>query len=63
MSKFGTHEGNVEYAVDQLKWAVECLETFESQCLLEIHTDKDELWDWANLLKDRANKLAALVSE
>lgn len=56
MSKFEVYASDV-------KWAADCLDNYENRCKLEEFTDVDELWDWANLLKDRANKLAALVSE
>jgi hypothetical protein len=49
-------------AVDGMKWAIDCIETFESQCLLEEHTDTGELWDWIELLKDKARTLSGVVS-
>ena len=42
---------------EDTKWAIECMEHFKTQQLFEGESVDSELWDWVELLMDRARKL------
>jgi hypothetical protein len=50
-------------AVDGVKWATDCIKTYENQCMLEEHTDTGELWDWIGLLVAKVDVLVESVDE
>ena len=56
LDRYLDHIDKLNTAVCALEWAVERIDNYRKQCELDLMTDTDELWDWVELLTDKARK-------